>query len=123
MAGEVLRLSGVRVVRGSTTLLDDVDWTVRQGAKRVVLGPNGGGKTNLLPVGAARVFPTSGVVDLLDERLGRVDVSELRPRIGLASAALAERIPADERVLDVVVTAGYAVFGRSRESYDAADET
>jgi iron complex transport system ATP-binding protein len=123
MAGEVLRLSGVRVVRGSTTLLDDVDWTVRQGEKWAVLGPNGAGKTTLLQVAAARLFPTSGVVDLLDERLGRVDVFELRPRIGLASAALAERIPGDERVFDVVLTAGYAIFGRSREDYDAADET
>jgi iron complex transport system ATP-binding protein len=122
MAGEVLRLSGVRIVRGGTTLLDGVDWTVRQGEKWAVLGPNGAGKTTLLQVAAARLFPTSGVVDLLDERLGRVDVFELRPRIGLASAALAERVPADERVFDVVLTAGYAVFGRSRESYDPADE-
>jgi iron complex transport system ATP-binding protein len=122
MSGEVLRLSGVRIVRGQTTLLDGVDWTVRSGEKWAVLGPNGAGKTTLLQVAAARLFPTSGVVDLLDERLGRVDVFELRPRIGLASAALAERVPAEERVLDVVLTAGYAIFGRSRENYDSADE-
>jgi iron complex transport system ATP-binding protein len=122
MAGDVLRLSGVRIERGGTTLLNGVDWTVRPGEKWAVLGPNGAGKTTLLQVAAARLFPTSGVVDLLDERLGRVDVFELRPRIGLASAALGDGIPSQERVLDAVLTAGYAIFGRSRETYDPADE-
>src|SRR5690606_15602476 len=55
------------------------------------------------------------------ERLGRTDISELRPRIGLSSAALAARIPADERVADLVVSAGYAVLGRWREKYDDVD--
>jgi iron complex transport system ATP-binding protein len=122
MAGEVLRLSGVRIERGGATLLDGVDWTVRPGEKWAVLGPNGAGKTTLLQIAAARLFPTSGTVDLLEERVGEVDVFELRPRIGLSSAALAERVPADERVLDVVLTAGYAIFGRADEAYDAADE-
>src|ERR1700710_3036079 len=101
MAGEVLRMSGVRVQRGGNTLLDGVDWTVREDEKWAVLGPNGAGKTTLLQVASARLFPTSGTVDLLDERLGRVDVFELRPRIGLASAALAEGVPSNETVLDV----------------------
>jgi iron complex transport system ATP-binding protein len=53
--------------------------------------------------------------------LGTVDVFELRPRIGLTSAALAERIPRGERVHDVVVSASYAVLGRWREAYDELD--
>ena len=44
---------------------------------------------------------------MLGERLGAVDVFELRPRIGLADAALADRIPPAERVTDVVISAGY----------------
>ena len=58
---------------------------------------------------------------MLDEVLGTVDVFELRPRIGLTSAALAERIPRDERVRDVVVSASYGVVGRWREEYDDLD--
>jgi len=46
---------------------------------------------------------------------------ELRPRIGLSSAAMAERLPADELVKDVVVTASYGIVGRWREKYDALD--
>jgi iron complex transport system ATP-binding protein len=115
-------LSGVTVTRGSSRILDGVNWTVDEGERWVVLGPNGAGKTTLLQVAAARMHPTSGAVEVLDETLGGVDVFELRPRIGFASAAVAESIPADERVLDLVMTASYAVVGRWRERYDAMDE-
>jgi iron complex transport system ATP-binding protein len=88
----------------------------------VVLGPNGAGKTTLLNLAAGRLHPTSGVAHVLGERIGRTDLSELRTRIGLSTAALADRIPGDERVHDVVVTAAWSVVGRWRESYDAMDE-
>ncbi len=58
---------------------------------------------------------------MLGERLGRVDVFELRPRVGIASMALADRIPADELVRDVVLTAAWAVTGRWHEAYDQTD--
>jgi len=119
---DVLALAGVSVVRGDTVILDDVSWEVEEGQRWVVLGPNGAGKTTLLQLASARIHPTSGVVGILGEVLGTVDVFELRPRIGLASAALAERIPPRERVRDVVVTASYGVVGRWREAYDRMDE-
>ena len=111
---DVLALAGVSVVRGDTLILDDVSWEVEEGQRWVVLGPNGAGKTTLLQLAAARIHPTTGVIGILGEVLGTVDVFELRPRIGLASAALAERIPGHERVRDVVVTASYGVVGRWR---------
>ena len=106
---------------GAATLLDEIDWEVEEGQRWAVLGPNGAGKTTLLQLASGRMHPTSGVVGILGEVLGAVDVFELRPRIGLASASLAERIPGGERVGDVVVTASYGVVGRWRESYDSLD--
>src|ERR671918_918187 len=117
----VLELAGVSVRRGSTVLLDDVDWTVEEDERWIVLGPNGAGKTTLLQIASAQMHPSSGVAGILGEVLGTVDVFELRPRIGLTSAALAERIPRGERVHDVVVSASYAVIGRWREHYDDLD--
>ncbi|POM25989.1 putative ABC transporter ATP-binding protein YlmA [Actinomadura rubteroloni] len=121
MAGEVLELSGVGVRRDGADLLRDVSWSVDEGERWVILGPNGAGKTTLLQVAGSLLYPTSGDVDILGERLGRTDVFELRPRIGLASAAVAERVPPGETVLDLVVTASYAILGRWREEYESAD--
>src|SRR6188508_617659 len=116
-----LEFADVTIRRGQATLLDGIDWTVEEDERWVILGPNGAGKTTLLQVAAAQIHPTSGVAGILDEVLGLVDVFELRPRIGLTSAALAERIPRDERVRDVVVSASYGVIGRWREHYDELD--
>jgi iron complex transport system ATP-binding protein len=118
----VLHLAGVTVRRGTSTILDSVDWQVNEGERWIVLGPNGAGKTTLLQIVAARLHPTSGTATILDSTLGKVDVFELRPRIGLSSAALAERLPTAESVRDVVLTAAYGVTGRWHESYDELDE-
>ncbi|NUS42555.1 MAG: ABC transporter ATP-binding protein [Mycobacteriaceae bacterium] len=111
----------VVIRRSGFTLVGPVSWTVELDEKWVILGPNGAGKTSLLRLAAAELHPTSGTAHVLGEVLGRVDVNELRPRIGLSSAALAARVPADEKVLDLVVSAGYAVLGRWRERYEQVD--
>ena len=117
----VIRMDGVSVRRGDTTLLDRVDWSVELDERWVVLGPNGAGKTTMLRLAAAELHPSEGTVDVLGQRLGRVDVFELRTRIGLSSAALGLRVPPDEIVRDIVISAGYAVIGRWRERYDPMD--
>ena len=118
---DVLRLVDVDVVRGGVPIVSHLSWDVGEGERWTVLGPNGAGKTTLLALAATLIHPTRGTVEILDEQLGRTDVFELRPRIGLASAALAERIPPHEMVNDVVVTAAYAVTGRWRERYEGGD--
>jgi iron complex transport system ATP-binding protein len=117
----VVQMDGVGVRRGAATLLNRVDWRVELDEKWVVLGPNGAGKTTLLRLAATELYPTQGLVHVLGERIGRTDVFALRPRIGFSSASLASRIPGDEVVADLVVSAGYAVLGRWRERYEAVD--
>ena len=113
----IIEFAGVSVVRGGTTILDNIDWSVSEGERWVLLGPNGAGKTTLLAIAATLIHPSRGVAAVLDEMLGLTDVFELRPRIGVASAALAQAIADDERVLDVVRTSAYAMLGTWREEY------
>ena len=115
-------MSGVGVVRERATLLADVDWTVREGERWAVLGPNGAGKTTLLQVAGAALLPSRGSVVLLDQRFGEADLGELRTRVGLSSAALADRVPPHETAVDVVVTAAHGVVGRWSTGYDRGDE-
>jgi iron complex transport system ATP-binding protein len=120
--GVVARLDGVTVRRGGVTLVRDVHWTVRAEERWVVLGANGAGKTTLLQVAAGSLRPSAGAVELLGEPLDDADLDDLQPRIGWASAALADRLPATERVLDVVLTASYASVRRGREHYADVDD-
>ena len=121
MPEPVLQMSGVAVVRDGSTLLADVDWTVRDGERWVVLGPNGAGKSTLMHVAGASLFPSRGTVELLGEQFGSADLGELRTRVGLSSSSLGDRIPPHEKALDVIVTAAYGVVGRWSERYDPAD--
>jgi iron complex transport system ATP-binding protein len=120
-AEEVLRLRDVTVERDGRTLLRALDWTVAEGERWVVLGPNGAGKTTLLQVAGAEVLPAAGEVRILQESPDEADIAELRTRVGLCSAGLADRLPRRERVLDVVATAAHGVLHRRNESFDDAD--
>ena len=119
----LLSLTGVEVMREGRTILGPLNFAVNEGERWVILGPNGAGKTTLLQLLAALIHPTRGDVRILGERMGAVDVFELRPRIGFTSSAMLELLPADEKVIDVVLTSAYAIAGRWNEDYDLWDES
>lgn len=121
LMGDVLELKEATVRRGGRNILDHLDWDVCEGERWVVLGPNGAGKTTTIQLVAGRMHPTSGEVWIIGEKLGRVDVNELRPLVGLASASLDVKIPQGQRVLDVVRTAAYGHLATWREEYDDED--
>jgi iron complex transport system ATP-binding protein len=119
----ILELSDISVRRGDRIILGPLNWQVLEGERWVILGPNGAGKTTLLQICSSLIHPTTGEVNILGEKLGKVDVFELRTRIGLTSSALVEQLPPDELVMDVVLTAAYAMLGRWQEKYDLWDES
>ncbi|MGA0113400.1 MAG: ABC transporter ATP-binding protein [Candidatus Nanopelagicaceae bacterium] len=119
----VLTLTDVEVHRSNKCILGPIAWQVYEGERWVILGPNGAGKTTLLQLAAALIHPTKGTVQILNEKMGAVDVFELRPRIGFTSSAMLELLPIDEKVIDVVLTSAYAIAGRWQEEYDLWDES
>ena len=119
----ILELLDISVRRGDRVILGPLNWQVLEGERWVILGPNGAGKTTLLQICSSLIHPTTGEINILGEKLGKVDVFELRTRIGLTSSALVEQLPPDELVMDVVLTAAYAMLGRWQEKYDLWDES
>jgi iron complex transport system ATP-binding protein len=110
MTSPVVELRAVSVVRDGRAIVDNVDWTVAEGERWVVLGANGSGKTTLLRLASCYLHPTAGTVDVLGQRLGRVDVRTLRASIGLTSAAFADQLRPSLDALDIVVTAKHAAL-------------
>ena len=65
------------VVRGSTTLLNDVSLEVRAGELVAVLGPNGAGKSTLLGAVAGDFPLTSGSVTLNGSSIDKLAPNDL----------------------------------------------
>ncbi|MTE15050.1 ABC transporter ATP-binding protein [Nocardia aurantiaca] len=102
MADPVLNVNDVTVVRSGNPILQRVSLTVHAGEHWALLGPNGAGKTTLLRMLGAFEHPTRGSVEVLGERLGRVDMRALRAGIGHVDP---RHIPSGPMTVhDVVIT-------------------
>jgi len=128
MATETDRHAPVLAFRGVTLSFDPgrpvlagVDWQVAPGERWVVLGANGSGKTTLLRLAGGWLFPTTGTVDVLGRRLGRVDVRSLRRRLGYASGALASQLRPGVTGVEIVMAAKHAALETWWHSYDDED--
>jgi iron complex transport system ATP-binding protein len=118
----VLNLSQVNFIRNDRLILAPLSWKVSDGERWLVLGANGSGKTTLLRIASMYEHPSSGIVEVLGERLGRTDVRQLRRRVGFVSAALTAQLRPELRCLDVVMTAKYAALEPWWHRYTAEDE-
>lgn len=113
----VLDAVSVRRYTTGQVILDDIDWTVLAGQHWALLGANGAGKTTALRLVGALMHPTTGTIDVLGHRLGRVDVRELRAHIGLVSSA--QKVPLDATAHTVVLTGHTGTVQPLWRRYDA----
>ena len=120
---QVAAVENAIVARSGRDILGPLSFTISENERWVILGPNGAGKSTLLKLLATEIFPTKGTVRLLGQTMGKVDLFELRTRIGVCASMKHDQIPVDESVKDVVLTAAYAVLGRWNEEYDLWDES
>ena len=116
-----LKLTDVEFRRRKRVILTKVNLEINKGEKWVLFGPNGIGKSSLVQMMSTRGFPSEGPVDILGNRLGKVDVFSYRNRIGLSSAELSRAFPPQEDPLDAIVTALTATTGRWRDTYTDED--
>lgn len=117
----VLRCAGVSLVIDGAPILSGIDWAVQPEERWVVLGANGAGKTSLLRIAALYQHPSTGVVEVLGQRLGRTDVRALRERIAFSSPALAAELEPSMTAAEVVMTARHAALAPWWHRYTDAD--
>jgi iron complex transport system ATP-binding protein len=120
-AASVVAIRDVTVRRAGRTILGPIDWAIRPGERWVVIGPNGSGKTTLLSVIGLELWPTTGVVEVLGARYGRVDSRELRKRIGTAGSAIEGVFRQDLTPTTLVMTARHAATEPWWHVYTDAD--
>lgn len=106
----MLEVSGLRIQRGQTTILDNISWRVERGQHWVILGANGSGKTSLLSGLTGYLMPTAGNISVLGERYGKSDWRELRKKIGLVSSSIRQMMHDDEPALETVISGKYAMI-------------
>lgn len=106
--GSILEITKLRVTRGTTTILQNVNWRVGAREHWVMLGPNGCGKTSLLKALTGYLTTTEGDIALLGHRFGETDWRELRLQIGIVTSALQAGIPPAEPAIETVISGRYA---------------
>jgi len=121
MTKNVLQLSNVNVIREGKSLLQNINWQVRQDQRWVILGPNGSGKTTLCQLASLYLHPSDGHIDVLGERLGQTDVRELRKRLGFTSSALQTLLNPLLRVEDIVISSKHAALAPWWHIYTSQD--
>lgn len=121
MSIELVSLHSVGFARGERQILRDIDLTISTGQRWLVLGGNGSGKSTLLRMMALREHPSVGEIDILGERLGRMDVRTARQQIGFSAQGLSDQLRSDLRSIDVVVTAIHAALEPWWHTYSSAE--
>ena len=80
ISNPIIKCENVSVVRGETTILQDVSLQANQGELIAILGPNGAGKSTLLGVLAGDLIPSSGTVNFGGDQISSLTKRELALR-------------------------------------------
>lgn len=104
MKNAIIHLRHVTVRKDGVRILQGIDWTTHQGEHWFVMGRNGCGKTTLMELLAGYVWPTRGDVAVLGDAFGRVNLQELRTRVGFVSPWIFRRMPAHTSFEEVVAS-------------------
>jgi iron complex transport system ATP-binding protein len=121
MTEHVARFRDVSFVRGDAVILSHINWTVRRGEHWILFGPNGAGKSTMHNLATGYLWPTDGEIFLLGEKLGTVDVRDLRRSIGLVSESIRMMISPELTGREVLITGARAhlnLFGEATEEED-----
>ncbi len=119
----VLRFEDLGLIYDNQPVLSDISFQVHRGDHWVVMGQNGAGKTSLFYIASAQLRPSSGTAFVLGEQLGKTDMRQLRKRIGISSASIADQLRQDLLVGEVVLTGLYGDLAPWWHNYTALDKS
>ncbi|MEE0949607.1 MAG: ABC transporter ATP-binding protein [Streptococcus equinus] len=102
-----ITLENVTLSRQNKPLLKDITWKVNKGEHWAILGLNGSGKTSLLKLITAEYWTSQGSVEVLGNKFGGTDISNMRTKIGIVGSFIAERLSPHMLAEKIVLTGKY----------------
>ncbi|WP_086932966.1 ABC transporter ATP-binding protein [Agarilytica rhodophyticola] len=120
MPSSILDIKNARVFRESHCVFDNLSLNINAGEHVAILGPNGAGKTTLLKLLTRELYPVvqaGSHVKLFGD--DKVNIWNLRNKIGVVSHELQNQYQAIATGLDVVMSAFFGSIGLYRHhQYD-----
>lgn len=102
-----ITLENVTLSRQNKKLLKNITWKVNKGEHWAILGLNGSGKTSLLKLITAEYWTSQGSVEVLGNKFGGTDISNMRTKIGIVGSFIAERLSPHMLAEKIVLTGKY----------------
>ncbi|WP_420543481.1 ABC transporter ATP-binding protein [Streptococcus equinus] len=102
-----ITLENVTLSRQNKKILKDITWKVNKGEHWAILGLNGSGKTSLLKLITAEYWTSQGSVEVLGNKFGGTDISNMRTKIGIVGSFIAERLSPHMLAEKIVLTGKY----------------
>ncbi len=96
-------------------ILHNINWKVKKGERYFILGANGAGKTTLVKMILGYIWPLQGgKIEILGQKLGKVDLNELRKKIAWVSPFIQKHLKHNDIGVDTVLSGyeGSLGFGR-----------
>jgi iron complex transport system ATP-binding protein len=112
----MINLQNVQVVRGSKTILHDINLQFTSQDRIAIIGPNGAGKSFLLRILSADLVPSYGsYVEIFGQVFGRTKLADLRRQIGFVATRQTYWFDSKDTLRQVVASGLDGVYGASRE--------
>lgn len=114
---EILHYENVTFKRDRKVILDDVNWHIDSGENWALLGLNGSGKSTILGMIPAYIFPTRGEVRVFGHKFGNYVWENIKNRVGFVSSSLNSFLSTLnwEKAEDVVISGKFSSIGIYRE--------
>ncbi|BAX78831.1 ATP-binding cassette domain-containing protein [Labilibaculum antarcticum] len=114
----IVKMKNVVIKYGENTILDHVNWTIKQGERWALLGHNGAGKSTLLSlVNGDNPQAYANNISLFDVKRGSGEsIWDIKKKIGFVSPEFFQYFPNGNSCLQVIESGFYDTLGLFRKS-------
>lgn len=118
---DIISMKDIVIKYGNKTILDRINWNIKQGERWALLGSNGAGKSTLLSlINGDNPQAYSNDITLFDVKRGSGEsVWDIKKKIGFVSPELFQYFPNGNSCLQVIESGFYDTLGLFRKSQPA----